>query len=120
MNRFGKSLLAGLVAGALGALLGFGLGKLFVHGDDPERIALSVMLICAFLSGTITCGIAAARLDPARPFGTAILASLAFEAILLVVARPGLNPRAVGIAFAVAAFFAAIAAVIGLPRKPSP
>lgn len=119
MNPFARSLLAGLLAGAIAALLGFGAGKLFVHGEDPERIALSLMLILSFLAGTITCGFVAARSDPIRAFRTAIFASLSFEAILLVVARPGLGGRAIAIALAVAAFFASISAFIGLPRKPS-
>ena len=117
MNRLGKALLAGLAAGVIGALVGYGVTEIFVKGDDPERLALSIMLVLAFLSGTVTCGIAAARFDREKPFVTALLAALAFEAILLIVARPGLSLRAIAIAFGAAAFFALIGAFIGLPRR---
>lgn len=117
MNPFGKTLLAGLAAGAIGALVGYGATELFVKGDDPERIALSITLLLTFLSGTVTCGVVAARLSRARPFSTAVLAALAFEAIFLIVARPGLSPRAIFIALVVSMGFAAIGAFIGLPRR---
>lgn len=117
MNAFGKTLLTGLAAGAIGAGVGYGGAKLFVGGDDPERIALSAMLILTFLAGTVTCGVAAARFDRTRPFTTAVLAALAFEAILLIVARPGLSIRAIIIALVVAMAFASIGAFIGLPRR---
>jgi hypothetical protein len=42
-----------------------------------------------------------------------------FEAILIIVARPGLNLRTGAIAFAAAVFFALIGALIGLPRNKS-
>ena len=116
MNAFGKTLLTGLAAGVIGALLGYGVTELFVKGDDPERIALSIMLVLTFLAGTVTCGIAAARFSQVNPFSTAVLAALAFEAILLIVARPGLSVRAIIIALVVAMGFASIGAFIGLPR----
>jgi hypothetical protein len=118
MMAAGKALLAGLLAGAIAALLALGIGALIWHGDDPERHALGLMLILTFLAGTVTCGVAAARLDPPRAFRNAALAALGFEIILLVVARPGLSPRVAAIAFAVAVFFALIGAFIGLPKKP--
>jgi hypothetical protein len=117
MNAFGKSLLAGLLAGTIGALLGYGAAALFIKGDDPERIRASVMLGLAFLAGTMTCGVAAARFRPTRAFSTAVPAALAFGAVLLIVARPGLNPRALAIACGAAALFALIGALIGLPVK---
>ncbi len=120
MIPFGKVLLAGLVAGAIAALLGYGIASVLIKGDDPERHALGITLIVAFLAGTVTCGIAAARIHPAKAFGTALLAALAFEAILLIVARPGLNLRAAAIAFGAAALFALIGAFIGIPRKRKP
>jgi hypothetical protein len=49
-----------------------------------------------------------------------VLAALAFEAILLIVARPGLSLRAAAIAFGAAALFALIGAFIGIPRKGKP
>ncbi len=117
MNAFGKTLLTGLAAGVIAALLGYGVTELFVKGDDPERIALSIMLVLTFLAGTVTCGIAAARFNRVSPFSTAVLAALAFEAILLIVARPGLSFRAITIALVVAMVFASIGAFIGLPRR---
>ncbi len=120
MIPFGKALLAGLIVGGLAALLSYGIAEVLIKGDDPERHALGITLIVAFFVGTVTCGIAAARIHPAKAFGTALLAALAFEAILLIVARPGLNLRAVAIAFGAAALFALIGAFIGLPRKGTP
>jgi hypothetical protein len=117
MKGLGKSLLAGLAAGATAALLGYGIARLFISGDDPGRHALGITLILAFLAGTVTCGVAAARFSPGKAFGTASVAALCFESILLIVARPGLGLRALAIAFAVAMFFALIGAFIGLPRK---
>jgi hypothetical protein len=119
MKQIGQALLAGLIAGAIAALIGYGIGAVIWRGGDPERHALGLMLIATFLAGTVTCGIAAARFNPSRAFGSAAITALCFEAILLIVARPGLNPRAIAIAFAVAVFFALIGAVIGLPRKKS-
>jgi hypothetical protein len=120
MNPFGKSLLAGLVAGMIAALLGYGGAALFVNGDDPENIRASVMLGLTFLAGSVTCGVAAARFRPQKAFSTAVLAALTFEAILLVIARTGLNWRALALAFGVASLFGLIGAFIGLPRtKPS-
>ena len=116
MNPFGKSLLAGVVAGMIGALLGYGTAALFVKGNDPENIRASVMLGLTFLAGTVTCGVAAARFGPAKAFSTAVLAALTFEAILLIIARTGLNWRALALAFAFAALFGLIGAFIGLPR----
>ena len=118
MKGLGKSLLAGLGAGALAGLLGYGIARLYLH-DDPERYALSIMLILAFLAGTVTCGVAAARLNPPKAFNTAIVAALCFEVILLIVARPGLGLRAVAVALVVAVLFALIGAFIGLPRNPT-
>lgn len=120
MIPFGKALLAGLVAGAVAALLGYGIATVLIKGDDPERHALGITLILAFFVGTLSCGIAAARIQPAKAFGTAVLAALAFEAILLIVARPGLSLRAAAIAFGAAALFALIGALIGKPRKGKP
>jgi hypothetical protein len=117
LKPFGKALLAGLIAGAIAALIGYMLGALFWKGDDPEKKALGLTLILAFFAGTLTCGISAARFHPARAYATAVLAALAFEAILLIVARPGLNPRAAAIAFGTAALFALIGAFIGIPRR---
>ena len=87
------------------------------QGVDPERHALSITLIVTFLFGTVTCGIAAARLNPPRAFATAAVAAICFEIVLIVVARPGLNPRTGAVAFAAAVFFALIGALIGLPRR---
>jgi hypothetical protein len=120
MIPFGKVLLAGLVAGTIAALLGYGIASLLIRGDDPERHALGITLILAFFVGTLSCGIAAARIQPAKAFGTALLAALAYEAILLIIARPGLSLRAVAIAFGAAALFALIGALIGIPRKAKP
>ena len=117
MNPFGKSLLAGLLAGMIGALLGYGSAAVFVKGEDPENIRASVMLGLAFLAGTLTCGAAAARFRPTHAFSTAVPAALTFEAVLLVVARPGLNLRALSLAFGAASLFALIGALIGLPVK---
>jgi hypothetical protein len=117
MKSLGKALLAGLVAGAIAALVGYAIGAMIWRGDDPERHALGLTLILTFLAGSVTCGIAAARLNPANAFRHAALAALGFEVVLLVVARPGLNLRAGVIAFAVAVFFALIGALIGLPRR---
>ena len=117
MMSFGKVLLAGLVAGAIAALIGYGIASVLIKGDDPERHALGITLILAFFVGTLSCGIAAARIQPGNAFGTAVLAALAFEAILLIVARPGLSLRAAAIAFGAASLFALIGALIGIPRK---
>ena len=117
MKPFGKALLAGLIAGGIAALIGYMIGTLIWKDNDPERLAWSLTLVLAFFAGTVTCGIAAARLHPAKAYGTAVLAALAFEAILLIVARPGLNPRAAALAFGAAALFALIGAFIGIPRK---
>ncbi|HEX6398034.1 MAG TPA: hypothetical protein VFZ95_11465 [Steroidobacteraceae bacterium] len=86
-------------------------------GVDPERHALSITLIVTFLFGTVACGIAAARINPAKAFSHAALTALCFEVILIVVARPGLNLRTGAVAFAAAVFFALIGALIGLPGK---
>ncbi len=117
MIPFGKTLLAGLSAAGLAALLGYGIGAMLWKGADPENKALGLTLILAFFFGTLACGIAAARFHAARAFGTAVLAAMAFEVILLIVARPGLNLRAAALAFAAAALFALIGAFIALPRK---
>src|SRR5262245_66348171 len=117
MQGLGKSILAGLIAGAIAALIGYGAGWMIWGGNDPERHALGLMLILTFLTGSVTCGVAAARLNPAKAFGNAAIAALCFEVILIVVARPGLNLRAGAVAFSVAVFFALIGAFIGLPRR---
>ena len=119
MIGLGKTLLAGLVAAAIAALIGYGIATALIKGDDPERHALGITLILAFFVGTVSCGIAAARIHPAKAFGTAVLAALAFETILLIVARPGLNLRAAALAFGAAALFALIGAFIGIPRGKS-
>jgi Na+/melibiose symporter-like transporter len=113
MKPFGKTLLAGLVAGIVAALIGYAVGAALVKGEDVERTALSLTLVLAFLAGTLTCGITAPRFDTASPYLTAVLAALAFEAILLVVARPGLSFRAIVIAFAATTFLALIGAFAG-------
>ena len=118
MIPFGKTLLAGLIAGGTAALLGYGIGSMLWKDPDPEKKALGITLILAFFAGTLTCGIAAARFHAAKAYGTAVLAALAFEAILLIIARPGLSLRAVAIALGAAALFALIGAFIGFPRKP--
>jgi hypothetical protein len=119
MKELGKALLAGLVAGAIAALVGYAIGWMIWGTEDPERHALGLTLILTFFVGSVTCGIAAARLRPMQAFGSAAIVAIGFEIILLVVARPGLNLRAGAIAFAVAVFFALIGAFIGLPRKKS-
>ena len=119
MNGLGKAVLSGVVAGAIAGLITYGVSALIWKGVDPERHALSLLLIVTFLVGTVTCGIAAARFNPAQAFGNAALAALCFEVILLIVARPGLNLRSGAVAFAAAVFFALIGAVIGLPRRKS-
>ena len=113
MNPFGKTLLVGLAAGAMAAALGYGVVALFMKGEDPERIRVTAMLAMAFFVGTLSCGIAAARIVPGRRLATGVIAALAFEAILLIVARPGLNLRVLAMAFAFAAFFASIGTLIG-------
>jgi hypothetical protein len=120
MIPVGKALLAGLIAGTIAALISYGIASALIQGDDPERHALGLTLIVAFFAGSVTCGIAAARIQPAKAYGTAVLAALAFEAILLIVARPGLSLRAAAIAFGAAALFALIGAFIGIPRKGKP
>jgi hypothetical protein len=120
MIGLGKTLLCGLVAGALAALLGYGIGAMIWKGDDPEHNALGLTLILAFFVGTVTCGIAAPRFNPPKPYSIAVVAALCFEAILLIIARPGLSVRALAIAFGAAALFAAIGAFIGIPRKRKP
>lgn len=117
MKELGKSLLAGLIAGAFAGLVTYGISEMIWKGVDPERHALSLTLIVTFLFGTVACGIAAARFNPRMAFGNAALAAIGFEIILIVVARPGLNPRAAGVAFAAAVLFALIGAVIGKPRS---
>ena len=64
MKGLGKSILAGLIAGALAGLITYGICALIWKGVDPERPALSITLIVTFLVGTVSCGIAAARLHP--------------------------------------------------------
>jgi hypothetical protein len=100
-----------LVAGGI-ALIAWLIGGMLVK-DDPERIVRSVVLILAFLSGTMTTGFRAARLNPAHPFSTAALAAIAFEAVLLIVVRPGLNVRVIVIALLIAAAFGFGGALIG-------
>jgi hypothetical protein len=117
MKGLGKALLTGLIAGAVAGLVTYGISAMIWRGADPERHALSITLIVTFLVGTVTCGIAAARLEPARAFGNAAVAALCFEVILIIVARPGLNLRTGAVAFAAAVFFALIGALIGLPRR---
>ena len=117
MQGLGKAILAGLVAGAIAALIAYGIGRVIWGGNDPERHALGLTLIATFLAGSVTCGIAAARFNPMKAFGNAAIAALCFEVVLIVVARPGLNLRTGAIAFAVAVFFALIGAFIGLPRR---
>ena len=116
MNGLGKAVLAGLIVGAIAGLITYGVSALIWQGPDPERHALSLTLIVTFLFGTVTCGIAAARLSPMKAFGNAALAALCFEVILIIVARPGLNPRTGAVAFGAAMLFALIGAWIGLPR----
>lgn len=117
MKALGKALLAGLVAGAVAGLIAYAIGRMIWGDADPDRHALGLTLILVFLIGSVTCGVAAARFDPAKAFGNAAIAALCFEVIVLVVARPGLSLRAGAIAFAVAVFFALIGAFIGLPRR---
>ena len=117
MKGLGKAVLSGLIAGAVAGLITYGISAMIWKGVDPERHALSITLIVTFLFGTVSCGIAAARLHPMKAFSNAALAAVCFEVILLIVARPGLSLRAVIIAFAAAVFFALIGAVIGLPRR---
>jgi len=119
MKGLGKSLLSGLIAGAIAGLITYGVSAMIWKGVDPERHALSLTLIVTFLFGTVTCGIAAARRNPPQAFATAAVAAVCFEVILLVVARPGLSLRAGVIAFAAAMLFALIGVVIGLPRRRS-
>lgn len=116
LRPFGKALLAGVLAGGSVALIAAGAGALFVK-DDPEQVVRSVVLILAFLSGTVTAGFFAARFNPTRPFATALLAAIAFEATLLIVARPGLSLRALVIAMLCAALFGFSGALIGKPGK---
>jgi hypothetical protein len=117
MKGLGKAILAGLIAGASAGLVTYGIAALIWKGVDPERHALSLTLIVTFLFGTVSCGIAAARLHPMKAFGNAAAAAICFEVILLIVARPGLSLRAVLVAFAAAVLFALIGAFIGFPRK---
>ena len=117
MKGLGNSALAGLVVGAVAGLITYGICALIWKGVDPERHALSITLIVTFLFGTVSCGIAAARIHPEKAFSNAALAAMCFEVILLIVARPGLSLRAVIIAFVAAVLFALIGALIGLPRR---
>ena len=117
MKGFGKTLLAGLLAGAIAGLVTYGISALIWKGVDPERHALSITLIVTFLFGTVACGIAAARISASNAFSRAALAAVGFEIILIVVARPGLNPRTGIVAFAAAVIFALIGAFIALPRR---
>ena len=119
MKGLGKSLLAALIVSAVAGLLTYGVTAMIWKGVDPERHALSITLIVTFLFGTVTCGIASARIVPAKAFSHAAITALCFEVILIVVARPGLNLRTGAIAFAAAVFFALIGALIGLPRRSS-
>jgi len=118
LRPFGMAVLAGVLVGGAVALITAGLGALFIK-NDPEQVVRSVVLILAFLSGTVTAGFRAARLNPARPFVTAVLAAIAFEAVLLIVARPGLSFRAVVIALLVASAFGIGGALIGRSEKTS-
>jgi len=118
LRPFGMAVLAGVVVGGGVALVAAGIGALLVK-NDPEQVVRSVVLILGFLSGTVTAGFRAARLSPARPFATAVLAAIAFEAVLLIVARPGLSVRAVVIALLVASAFGIGGALIGrTAQKP--
>ena len=63
MKELGKVLLAGLVAGAIAALVGYAIGWMIWGGNDPERHALGLTLILTFLAGSVTCGVAAATTD---------------------------------------------------------
>jgi hypothetical protein len=112
LRQVGMALLAGVLVGGGVALVTWLIGALLVK-DDPERVVRSVVLILAFLTGTITAGFRAARLNPARPFATAVLAAIACEAVLLIVARPGLSVRAIVIALLVASAFGVGGALIG-------
>ena len=116
LRPFGMAVLAGVLVGGAVALVAAGIGALFVK-NDPGQVVRSVVLILAFLSGTVTAGFRAARLNPARPFATAVLAAIAFEAVLLIVARPGLSFRAVVIALLVASAFGIGGALIGKTGK---
>ena len=118
LRQVGMALLAGVLAGGGIALVTWLVGALLVK-DDPERVVRSVVLILAFLAGTITAGIRAARVNPARPFSTAVLAAIAVEAVLLIVARPGLSVRAIVIALLVASAFGVGGALIGKTEKKS-
>lgn len=117
MKKLGKSLLAGLIAGAIAGLVTYAITAMIWSDVDPERHALSITLIVTFLFGTVACGIAAARVNPAKAFSHAALTALCFEIVLIVVARPGLNLRTGAVAFAAAIIFALIGALIGLPRR---
>jgi len=116
LRPIGMALLAGVLVGGAVALIAAVVGGMLVK-DDPERVVRSVVLILAFLSGTIVAGFRAARLNPARPFSTAVLAAIAFEALVLIVARPGLSFRAIVIALLVAAVFGISGALIGKTEK---
>jgi len=117
MRGLGKSLLAGIIAGAIAGLVTYGITAMIWKGVDPERHALSITLIVTFLFGTVTCGIAAARLNPPRAFATAAVAVICFEIVLIV----GLRYRNVAIRnfmlSAVAVFLGRPGALIGLPRR---
>jgi len=117
MKGLGKALLTALIVGAVTGLVTYGITAMIWRGVDPERHALSITLIVTFLFGTVTSGIAAARVNPPKAFSLAALTALCFEVILIIVARPGLNPRTGAVAFAAAVFFALIGALIGLPRR---
>ena len=116
LRPIGMALLTGVLIGGAVALIAWGIGSMLVK-NDPERIVRSVVLVLAFLTGTVTAGFRAARLAPARPFATALLAAIAFEAVLLIVARPGLSLRAIVIALLVASAFGIGGALIGKTEK---
>jgi hypothetical protein len=117
MKGFGKALLVGPLVGGIAALIAFTLATLLVQGDDPERIRLGATLAAAFLCGTVACGFSAARFERVHPFRTATLAAVAFEVILMLVARPGLGVRVIAVAMGAAALFALIGAFMGMPRR---
>ena len=72
-----------------------------------------VIVTMIFIVGTLATSFAAARAWPARPCQAAVLGGLAFEALLLLVFRPGLSAMAVLIAVTLTTLIALVGGLLG-------
>lgn len=72
-----------------------------------------VIVTMIFIVGTLAASFAAARPWPARPYQAAVLGGLAFEALLLLVIRPGLSTTAVMIAATLTTLIALVGGLLG-------